>query len=69
MISDGTSHLFLSFESDFSNSTKYACSYMISSNETPIIIFNDNQCIMKGGFWDGRLEFNNLSLENANEPE
>jgi hypothetical protein len=53
----------------FSNSTKYACSYLISSIETPIIVFNDNKCIMKGGFWDGRLEFNKLSLENSNEPE
>ena len=50
------------------NSNKYACSYFISNIETPIIVFNDNQKILKSGFWDGRLELNNLNLETKEDP-
>ena len=46
------------------NSSQYACSYLISNIETPIIVFNDNQKVIKYGFWDGRLEFNYLNLDN-----
>ena len=49
------------------NSNRYACSYFISDIETPIIIYNDNQNILKGGFWDGRLELNILSLDNKED--
>jgi WD40 repeat protein len=49
------------------NSVKYACSYMISNIEIPFLVYNDNQSIIKGGFWDGRLEINHLSTENKNE--
>ena len=49
-------------------SSRYACSYMISDIETPFVLFNDNQSIIKGGFWDGRLEINNLSFDNKEDP-
>ena len=49
-------------------SSRYACSYMISDIETPFVLFNDNQNIIKGGFWDGRLEINNLSFDNKEDP-
>ena len=49
------------------NSTKYACSYNITNMETPIIVYNNNQSIIKGGFWDGRLEINNLNLEKTHD--
>ena len=52
----------------FSNSNQYSCSYMLSDIEIPTIVFNDNKCIIKGGFWNGRLEFNNLISDNANDP-
>ena len=51
----------------FSNSIKYVCSYMVSNIDTPIIVFNNNQCVIKGGFWDGRLEYNILSSDNKND--
>ena len=61
-------------ESNFSNNNKYnnnsinyACSYIISDIEAPIIIFNDNQSVIKGGFWDGRLELNNLNIVNKDD--
>jgi len=45
------------------NSSKYACSYKISNIETPIIIFNNSENVIKGGFWDGRLELNILNSD------
>ena len=51
----------------YSNSSKYACSYRISNIETPFIVFNDNQSVIKGGFWDGRLEVNHLNVDNKND--
>ena len=50
------------------NSNKYACSYMISDIENPVIVFNNSQCLLKGGFWDGRLELNNLNLDTKEDP-
>ena len=32
--------------------------------ELPIIIYHDNKIIIKGGFWDGRLELNSLISDN-----
>jgi WD40 repeat protein len=49
------------------NSNKYACSYRMTSLETPIIVYNNNQSMIKGGFWDGRLEINNFNLEKTND--
>ena len=42
------------------NSNKYAASYFISSIKTPIIIYSNNKYMIKGGFWDGRIEVNSL---------
>ena len=39
-------------------SIDYACSYIMSNIDIPIVVFNNNQSIIKGGFWDGRLEIN-----------
>jgi WD40 repeat protein len=41
---------------------------MISDIETPVIVFNNSQCLLKGGFWDGRLELNNLNLDTKEDP-
>ena len=49
------------------NSIKFACSYFISNIQSPIIVFNDGLSVIKGGFWDGRLELNNLHLENKED--
>ena len=49
------------------NSNKYACSYRITNMETPCVVYNNNQSIIKGGFWDGRLEINNFNLEKTND--
>ena len=49
------------------SSSKYACSFMISNIETPFLLYNDNQSIIKGGFWDGRLELNNLIIDNKED--
>ena len=46
---------YLEFEN---NSINYACSYIMSDIDIPSVVFNNNQSIMKGGFWDGRLEIN-----------
>ena len=48
-------------------STKYSCSYLLSDIETPFIVFNDNNNIIKGGFWDGRLEINITNIENKED--
>ena len=55
------------FNNYSNNSTKYACSYMISDIEIPIIVYNDNQNIIKGGFWDGRLELNITNIDNRED--
>ena len=55
------------FNNYFNNSTKYACSHLISDREIPIIVYNDNQNIIKGGFWDGRLELNITNIDNRED--
>ena len=49
------------------NSSKYAANYQISSIETPIIIFNNNKLMLKGGFWDGRIEINSIQSDTKEE--
>ena len=49
------------------NSSQYVCSYLISDIENPYIVVNDNQTIIKYGFWDGRLELNILNLDNKED--
>ena len=48
-------------------STRYASSYLLSDIETPFVVFNNNQNLIKGGFWDGRLEINIINIENKEE--
>ena len=46
-------------------STLYTSNYQINSlKEIPIIIYHDNKIIIKGGFWDGRLELNSFLSDN-----
>ena len=49
------------------NSSKYAANYQISSIETPIIIYNNNKLMLKGGFWDGRIEINSIQSDIKEE--
>ena len=44
-------------------SSKFSPSYLISGIDIPIIIYNDNKYMLKGGFWDGRIEFNSITQE------
>ena len=45
------------------NSSIYAPCYPISLNNMPIIIYNKEKYIIKGGFWDSHLEINSLLIE------
>ena len=45
------------------NSSKYSSSYLISGIDIPIIIYNDCKYMLKGGFWDGRIEINSICSE------
>jgi WD40 repeat protein len=44
-------------------SSKYASSYLISHCHPPIILYNNNKYMIKGGFWEGKLEINSLNIE------
>ena len=44
-------------------SSIYAANYQISSIQTPIIVYNSNKLMIKGGFWDGRLELNSIQAD------
>jgi hypothetical protein len=48
------------------NSTKFACSYIMSKIDTPLTVYK-NQFLIKGGFWDGRIEMNDLSSEKTQD--
>ena len=50
------------------NSNKYASSYFISSIQAPVIIYGNNKYMIKGGFWDGRIEINSLANGPKEEP-
>ena len=50
------------------NSNKYAASYFMSSIQAPMIIYANNKYMMKGGFWDGRIEINSLITGPKEEP-
>ena len=45
------------------NSSKYAPCHPISLNNIPIVIYHNEKYIIKGGFWDSRLEINSLQVE------
>ena len=44
-------------------SSKYSPSYIISEIKQPVIFYNNNKYMIKGGFWDGRLEINSIILD------
>ena len=44
-------------------SSNFAPSYMMSEQNAPIILYNKNKYMIKGGFWDGRLEINTILIE------
>jgi WD40 repeat protein len=48
-------------------STMYVASCQLSSIVVPIIIYNNNKIILKGGFWDGRIEINSLPSDSKEE--
>ena len=41
-------------------SMEYSPCYQVSQIIIPIIIYNDNKFMIKGGFWDGRIEVNSI---------
>ena len=49
------------------NSSKYANSYKVNDGEFPLIIYDNWKYLIKGGFWDGRIEFNTLITEQKEE--
>ena len=49
------------------NSSKFANSYLLNSIEYPLIIYDNWKYLLKGGFLDGRMEFNILSYEQKEE--
>ena len=50
-------------------SSKYASSYQITSlNNNAFIVYGNFKYIIKGGFWDGRLEFNSIPTEPKEQP-
>jgi len=51
------------------NSSKYAPSYQITSlDNRPFVVYGNCKYILKGGFWDGRIEFNSLPIEPKEKP-
>ena len=45
-------------------SSKFSPSYFISHIDIPIIIYNKNRTMIKGGFWDGRIEISSIIFED-----
>ena len=45
-------------------SSNFAPSYLISNQNPPIILYNKNKYMLKGGFWDGRLEINTIMIDS-----
>jgi WD40 repeat protein len=50
-------------------SSTFAPSYQISNIQTPIVVFGNNKFIIRGGFWDGRLEINVLNPDAKEEKD
>ena len=50
------------------NSNKFAASYLMQSISIPFVIYCNNKYMIKGGFWDGRLEINSLINVPKEEP-
>lgn len=45
-------------------SSEFTPAYKMSSQKSPIIIYNNNKYMIKSGFWDGRIEVNTLGLDS-----
>ena len=63
----------ISFDSEIhsfqNNSSKYASTYQIASlNNNPFVVYGKSKYVIKGGFWDGRLEFNSFPTEAKEQP-
>ena len=53
-----------------SNSSIYDSSYRINSlKNNTFIVYGNTRYIFKGGFWDGRLEFNSIPKEKKDQKE
>ena len=51
------------------NSSKYSSSYQICSlDNNPFIVYGKSKYVIKGGFWDGRLEFNSIPSDIKEQP-
>ena len=44
-------------------SSIYSPSYLVSGIDAPIIIYDENKYMLKGGFWDGRIEISSILFE------
>lgn len=51
-----------------SASSKYYCSYIVSNlKKNPFLVCGKYKYVIKGGFWDGRVELNPLNIEQNNQ--
>ena len=50
-------------------SSKFAASYQMSNIQIPIVVFGNNKYIIRGGFWDGRIEINIINTESKEEKD
>ena len=49
------------------NSSKYVNSFILNNTSFPLVIFDNWKFLLKGGFMDGRIEFNTLINEQKEE--
>ena len=49
------------------NSSKYANTFLMNNIQYPLIIYDNWKYLLKGGFIDGRIEFNNIIGEQKEE--
>ena len=50
-------------------SSKYTSSYQMSNIQIPVVVFGNNKFIIKGGFWDGRIEINSINQDSKEEKD
>ena len=51
------------------NSSKFSSTYQINSLKNKcFIVYGKTKYVIKGGFWDGRLEFNSLQMDPKDQP-
>ena len=49
------------------NSSKYTNTFLMNNTPIPLVIYDNWRFLLKGGFLDGRIEFNNLISEQKEE--